>query len=174
MSEQKQKEFIDLYRPVHDQFERFCRARVYGNMEHGDLLNETLLVAFERLETIKNKDAFFSFLCGVAVRLLAKNHRKLSPIELPEGIQNSVIDPNLSPEQQMDLHALYAGLAQLGEDQRESLILFEISGFSIKEIAQIQNASESAVKLRLKRGRERLKALLSDNQLKEKGGQNGK
>jgi DNA-directed RNA polymerase specialized sigma24 family protein len=56
---------------------------------------------------------------------------------------------------------LYEALAQLPHEQRESIILFEISGFSIQEITVIQNASESAVKQRLKRGREKLMEILT-------------
>ncbi|PIZ05301.1 MAG: RNA polymerase subunit sigma-24, partial [Flavobacteriales bacterium CG_4_10_14_0_8_um_filter_32_5] len=50
------------------------------------------------------------------------------------------------------------------------IVLFEITGFSIKEIMEIQNSSESAVKQRLKRGREKLVELLtfeSDYKTKE-------
>jgi RNA polymerase sigma-70 factor (ECF subfamily) len=60
----------------------------------------------------------------------------------------------------MDIHFLYLALQQLPEEQRECIILFEISGFSIKEIAQTQQAGESAVKQRLKRGREKLIEIL--------------
>ena len=27
-----QNKFLTLYEPVHDKFDRFCRARVYGNI----------------------------------------------------------------------------------------------------------------------------------------------
>ena len=52
----KQEKFLQLYEPIHDRFERFCRARVYGKsceMEYSDLINETLLVAFEKTDTLK-------------------------------------------------------------------------------------------------------------------------
>ena len=62
MSKAKQQEFLDLYEPIHDRFERFCKARVYGNMEFQDLVNETLLVAFDKFETLKSKKAFLGFL----------------------------------------------------------------------------------------------------------------
>ena len=51
---------------------------------------------------------------------------------------------------------LHQALALLPDAQREAVILFEISGFNLKEVAEIQEASLSAVKQRLKRGRERL------------------
>ena len=69
-------------------------------------------------------------------------------------------DGQVEPELSADVHFLFAALAQLPEAQREAIILFEISGFSIKEIMEIQRAGESAVKQRLKRGRERLEEIL--------------
>jgi RNA polymerase sigma-70 factor (ECF subfamily) len=48
----------------------------------------------------------------------------------------------------------------------ECIILFEISGFSIKEIMGIQNSSEAAVKKRLSRGRMQLLALMQSLEIK--------
>jgi RNA polymerase sigma factor (sigma-70 family) len=59
------------------------------------------------------------------------------------------------------VHFLHVALAQLVEEQREAIILFEIAGFSIKEIVEIQAVSQSAVKQRLKRGREKLVEILT-------------
>lgn len=63
-NKQQQTYFLKLYEPVHDRFERFCRARVYGEMEYTDLMNETLLLAFEKINSLKSEQAFFSFLVG--------------------------------------------------------------------------------------------------------------
>lgn len=155
----KQEEFLALYEPVHERFERFCRARVYGNMEYRDLMNESLLVAFEKYETLRSNDAFLSFLIGISVRILSNHHKKKkesSITESEDGLvpgQNDGVDP--------DIHFLYEGLSHLNDAQRECLLLFEISGFNIKEIAAIQSVSEDAVKQRLKRGRDRLKKILT-------------
>jgi DNA-directed RNA polymerase specialized sigma24 family protein len=48
-------------------------------------------------------------------------------------------------------------LSALPEKQREAVVLFEIEGFSIEEVAKMQNAKISAVKSRLARGRARLR-----------------
>jgi RNA polymerase sigma-70 factor (ECF subfamily) len=56
---------------------------------------------------------------------------------------------------------LHKALAELSIQNREVLILFEITGLSIKEIALLQNLSEAAVKQRLKRSRELLRGLLT-------------
>jgi len=162
MSKKKQEQFLALYEPIHDRFERFCRARVYGNMDFRDLINETLLIAFEKFETLKTSDAFLSFLFGISVRILANKNRKNKEDELKEDkVLFSIKDQHADSSKSVDIYYLYQALAQLSEDQREAIILFEITGFSIKEITEIQQVSESAVKQRLKRGREKLTEILT-------------
>lgn len=161
MIKSKQQRFLALYEPIHDRFERFCRARVYGEMEYTDLMNETLLVAFEKFDSLKSEDSFLSYLFSTAVRLLANSNRKMKPERMQSMEKEQSIASSESTEHSMEVHLLHRALSELNEDQREALILFEITGFSIREVAGIQNASESAVKQRLKRGRERLGQILS-------------
>ncbi len=166
MSKKKQKEFLALYEPVHERFERFCRARVYGDMEYTDLINETLLRAYQKFETLKSKEAFLSFLFSISVRVLANTKRKKK--EEYHNFNDEAIrveDVNSNTDKNAEVFMLYKALAQLQEDQRESIILFEISGFSIKEIAAIQDTSESSVKQRLRRGRLKLRELLSPKEV---------
>jgi len=161
MIQSKQNRFLTLYEPVHDRFERFCRARVYGEMEYTDLMNETLLVAFEKFDSLKSDASFLSFLFSISVRLLANSKRKMKPERMkPNGEEQQVIASE-STEHSLEVQLLHRALSELNEDQREALILFEISGFSIREVSKIQDASESAVKQRLKRGREQLAKILS-------------
>ncbi len=162
MINKKQQEFLELYEPIHDRFERFCRARVYGNMEFRDLINESLLVAFENFHTLKSKKAFLSFLFTISVRILSNNNRKKKESHVNrEDKIISIRDVNANTDSDADVHFLYEALAKLSDDQRECIILFEISGFSIKEICAIQNSSQSAVKQRLKRGRKRLTEIMT-------------
>lgn len=165
----KQEKFLQLYEPIHDRFERFCRARVYGKsceMEYSDLINETLLVAFEKIDTLKSEKAFLSFLFGIAIRILSNHIKKKK--EERFSTENQVLkihDVNDQTQVNAEIHFLYEALDQLVVEQKESLILFEISGFSIKEIAALHHVTESAVKQRLKRGRENLLSILDDSSI---------
>ena len=158
MSKDKQVRFLLLYEPVHDRFERFCRARAYGEMDFKDLINDSLLIAFERFETLRSEQAFLSFLFSISVRILSNQHRKKREERQSEN-HDSIAD--IPQENQTDTYFLHLALAQLPVAQKECVILFEISGFKIKEIAEIQSVSEDAVKQRLKRGRERLQEILT-------------
>jgi len=45
---------MKIYEPFHAQFERFCKARVYGEMEYVDLINETMITAYQKFDVIKD------------------------------------------------------------------------------------------------------------------------
>lgn len=159
MKNQRHEEFLNAYEPVHPAFERFCRARVYGDMDYEDLMNETLIVAFEKFSSLRTPDSFLSFLIGISIRILANHSKKRKEI-IGNGLDVDIPDTSMNAEVWTDVHFLHKALRMLEDNQRECLILFEITGFSIKEIAAIQDSSESAIKQRLRRARMRLKEIL--------------
>lgn len=162
MNKEKQSEFLALYEPIHERFERFCRARVYGDMDYRDLMNETLLRAYQNFDTLRSKEAFLAFLFSISVRVLANNNRKKKEraIDLGDGTVQ-IQDNHQNTSSSTEVYMLHKAMAQLPEAQRECIILFEISGFNMKEIAAIQETSLSNVKQRLRRGRLKLKDILT-------------
>ena len=58
------------------------------------------------------------------------------------------------------LRTLYAALNELPDEYREAFILFEIEGNSLQEIAQMTDTSLNTIASRVRRSRERLRALL--------------
>lgn len=163
MSKSKKAAFMELYTPVHDRFERFCRARVYGDTDFKDLMHDTIVIAFEKFDNVEHPKAFLHFLFGISIRVLANTNRKQRLIHVSDEIQ-SVQDESTRADRNEDVHLLYGALSKLPEGQREALVLFEISGFSIAEIAELQNAGISAIKQRLARGRKALSELLNEKE----------
>lgn len=164
MSKSKNAAFMELYTPVHDRFERFCRARVYGDTDFKDLMHDAIIIAFEKFEKLEDPKAFLHFLFGISIRVLANTNRKQRLIHISDEAQ-SIPDESLRADRNEEIHLLYEALSKLPEQQREALVLFEISGFSIVEIAELQTSGISAVKQRLARGRKALLALLQENEL---------
>lgn len=160
MNTEKKKTFMLLYEPNHARFERFCKARVYGEMDFKDLMHDTVVIAFQKFDSLNDPKAFLSFLIGIAIRILANNKRKLDRSEMyVKDISFRDFEDELHVRK-MDADHLYAAMSLLPAVQRETLILFEILGYSIKEIADFHQAGESAVKQRLSRGRSALKEIL--------------
>lgn len=154
---------MELYEPVHGSFERFCKARSYGVCDFNDLMHDTLIIAFEQFDTLKNKEAFLSFLFSITNKVHANFRRKNKPMSFSEvtGIENSP-DHTFSIEKNFQHDELYEALNKLPIDYRNCIILFEIAGFSIKETAEIQECTIDALKQRLSRGRKMLMEALSE------------
>lgn len=171
MSKRKQDKFLLLYKGVHDRFERFCRARACGDMPYEDLMNESLLIAYQKIDTLQKEGSFLSFLIGISRRILANSQRKKKPLPaVDDSILSNYADPEDVMSKRMDVDLLHKALAFLPAEQREALILFEITGFSIKEIAQLNKSSDSAVKQRLSRGRKALANILKNKLSLKTGG----
>jgi RNA polymerase sigma-70 factor, ECF subfamily len=161
MKTEKQIEFMKLYEPVHNSFVRFCAAKAYGVMETGDLVNETILNAFADFEKLKEKKAFLSYLFSIACNVVNNTLRKKKVVSYTNEFDCQIEDKTQPVyETKSEIELLYKALNKLPDAQKEALILFEISGFSIKEISEIQKAGISSVKQRLKRGREKLSEIL--------------
>lgn len=162
MAENKKIAFMKLYEPVHEKFERFCKARVYGQLDYKDLMHDTIVIAYNKFDTIKEPKAFLHFLFGVAIRILSNNSKKKS-LDYTENLHQLefITNEKTDIERTIELEHLKIALSRLPEDQRETLLLFEIVGFSIKEISHLQQIGESAVKQRLSRGRQNLVQILS-------------
>lgn len=150
-----------LYEPVHERFERFCKARVYGEMDYKDLMHDTVVIAFEKFNPTVESASFLSFLFGIAIRVLSNNKKRTSKrLEHARSLSTSDFTDNQNVQRDEIAH-LYQALSTLPEIQKETIILFEIVGYSIKEIAELQSSSEGAIKQRLHRGRIELKRILS-------------
>ena len=159
----KQERFMQLYAPVHDRFERYCKTRAFGEFHFKDIMHDTLIVAFEKFDILKSQEAFLYFLFGIATRILSNQRKKMRPVYTDNlnshDFQLSTAETPV--ELQIEIQHLYQQLDKLDPDTRDCIILFEISGFSIKEIMTIQDAGESAVKQRLSRGRKQLTELMN-------------
>ncbi|MEM7298074.1 MAG: RNA polymerase sigma factor [Bacteroidota bacterium] len=166
MVNSKQSDFLRLYEPVHERFEKYCRASAYGGYPYEDLMNDCILKAYHKFESIRDHQVFLSFLIGISRRLLANASRKKKPELMPDAPK---ISGDGSTETTVKVQFLHWCLNQLPEPQKEVLVLFEIVGFSVKEIASSLEITESNVKKRLSRGRNKLKEVVEAEIENEKG-----
>ena len=158
------QEFLDTYQPLHGQFIRYCSSRAYGLIETEDLVQEAILAGLENYERIRNKQQLLGFLIGVANNIIRNKRRRLKfkghwDEQAFEKLQSRAPSPDIA----LDLHYLLKAMDQLPEKQKEAILLFEVSGFSIREVSEIQQSTESATKTRISRGRQKLKDLLAED-----------
>jgi len=162
----KEKEFMELYEPIHERFARYCDVKTKSKEEAKDLVNDTLIIAFEKFNEIREKKSLLYFLFGTAHNIyLNQQRRNKFKGEYTEELEINTVDSGIDPERQTDINLFYEKLAQLDSETEEIIILKEISGFQVKEVASIMNLTVSNVKVKLHRGRIRLKELYREPQL---------
>lgn len=165
MTNPKQKAFTEAYEACHDPFVRYCSALAFGKMDVEDLVQDVLLSAYRNFENIEKKDQLLHYLMRAARNRFSSFWRKPRyQDELLEKHSERLMSQGVSPEVLLDVQLLYRTLDQLPEMQRQAVVLFEISGFSMKEIAEIQGSNEGAVKTKISRGRQKLRMLLEEKE----------
>ena len=161
MSAEKQTAFMHAYARCHEPFLRYCSALAYGKMDVQDLVQDVLLSAFQRFEHIEKKDDLLHYLVKAArYRTISiwRLQRRSEAICEKQALRLRA--NGASPEMLVDVQLLYAELEKLPSSQRDALVLFEVSGLSMAEIAEIQQCSEGSVKTRVSRARAAVRAKL--------------
>lgn len=163
MSVSPNNKFLELYEPVHTPFVKYCRA-ISGNHDDAqDLVQDTIVTVLSGFDKINDLSAFKNYLFSVAGNLHRKRLRKnkfTGEIDADELM--AIRDMNQNPEAAADFRIMYDKMMKLPQKTSEALILFHISDLSLEDIQTIQGGSLSGVKLRLKRGREKLLKQLNE------------
>jgi RNA polymerase sigma-70 factor (ECF subfamily) len=157
---EKQQRFMALFQPAQPRLQRFVLAMTRDPERTKDIVGETILIAFQRFETLRHDGAFLSFLFTIATRVAHRNARTGSMTTLDSDEAGQLADPSTPADVAADIGRLHAALQLLPEKQREAVLLFEIAGFSTAEVRDVQGGTLVAVRVRLARGRKRLAALL--------------
>ena len=152
-----------LLGPIHLQAAATAR-RLSRSMHDGDdLYQEAVLRAHDKLQGLRDESRFRSWFFAVLLSVHRSRVRRprresvsleetLETRDEPVGDDGSVWD-----EERRRAERASRALAGLDPEQREAVVLHEIEGFSVEEIAEMQGVTSSAVKSRLARGREKLR-----------------
>ena len=133
-----------------------------------DLVQDTFLKLWKMRDEILDDDAAVSGLVFTIARNLRKNEtrdlrREVLTDEIPEDLDAASTPPAISPSDTIYLRRrLIAAFAKLPPLLREAYTLFQIAEMSISEIARETNATESLVKVRIHRAKNKLREILSD------------
>jgi RNA polymerase sigma-70 factor (ECF subfamily) len=157
----RQKEFMDRLRPIHRQLEKFILSMTRDRDDAHDLMQDTILIAWQRMDTLRDPAAFKTYLYTIASnrfkrRFVREKYFGVFSEELQDQLSTS--DP--SPERSTDASLVREALQRLPWKYREAIILYEINDLSIEEVRRIQGGTTSAVKVRLLRARRLLAKLL--------------
>lgn len=154
-----------LYKPIENRLSAYCRVVAKNETMALDLVQETLLAAFENFDKLRNSEAFIFYLFGIVRNCQSKHQRRSKFLGNQDEVKNSNIEiTDDSIELSFDIGLIRSSIASLNDEQRDVVLMFHIMGFSVKEIADNYSITEAAVKNRLMRGRDKLRQLLSDKE----------
>jgi RNA polymerase sigma-70 factor (ECF subfamily) len=161
--ERKHAAFLAAYDKCHEGFVRYCTALGYGKMDTEDLVQDVLLSAYHHFDEVREIDQLLHYLVRAARnRAVSRLRRRKYVPEVLERHADRLLAKGVSADQLVEVDLVYRAIDRLPVRQREALLLFEVSGFSIKEIAALQGSTSGAVKTKISRGREKVRRLLTD------------
>lgn len=152
--------FEQLFRDTRTDLLAYIVRRSESAEDAADVLAETYLVAWRKLDAIPTGERARLWLFGVARNLLLKGaSRRRSRHALVERLAGELrsAQPPHTPGEHARSAALRAALAALPERQREVVMLTAWEGLTPKQIADVTGTPVNIVRVRLHRARTRLK-----------------
>lgn len=144
--------FIEIIEKSTGQLYKVGRAILKNDDDIGDALQETIMIAYEKLHTLKEPKYFNTWLVRILINrcnyIISKNRKVIS-----------LDDVNTLTYKDNGFKSLELNEAinELKEDYRIAITLYYIMGFSVKEICSILDEKEGTIKSRLCRARNDLR-----------------
>ncbi len=142
---------------MHDRAAGFARSVCRSRADGDDLYQEAMLRALAKLDGLRDDGAFRGWLYRVIISVHRNRYRRsfwrrVLPLTEDRAGSEPALDETLGGAQRAR-----AALALLDHAQREAIVLHDLEGWRVEEIAELEGTSVSAIKSRLSRGRERLR-----------------
>ena len=152
------EQFIEIIKTEQEALRRFLLALCCGNRDEADdIAQDALVKAYLSLSKYEGT----TWLYRIAYNMFIDTNRCRRTMQPLDAIEKRE-DSSFAADREFRYQALYIALEQLPLKERTAILLFYLKGYSTREIADIVNATEDAVKKQLSRGRDKLKTLLKD------------
>ncbi|WP_242527989.1 RNA polymerase sigma factor [Allomuricauda sp. CAU 1633] len=156
-----------LFGRLYDRYAKMVYNKCYGfaksDGEAEDLTQDVFLQLFIKLKMFKGKSKFstwlYSFTYNFCVNYVNRNkQRKMRDQSVPVEATEYKLNAEIPDESLYEMKAekLKKALELISAEDKSLLLLKYQDGASIKELVSLMDIGESAVKMRLKRGKEKL------------------
>jgi RNA polymerase sigma factor (sigma-70 family) len=156
--------FEELYRGYYDRLSRFLLKRIHRPHLVEEVLNDTLMVVWNRPDSFKGDSKLSTWIFAIAYRKSMKalrNHQ--DPIEDEEAEARASPDP--SPEDRFgrtrNKALLQQAMAELSPEHRQVLELTYFAEIGYQEISEIMSCPVGTVKTRMFHARRQLRRRLA-------------
>ncbi len=158
--DERRRRFEEIYSACHDPVLGYVMRRTENGHDAADVLAETFLVAWRRLDDVPAGERARPWLYGVARRVLANHHRgerRRTALgdRLRAELSEAATAPATTTLATTGLDGVGAAFRHLSDDDRELLSLVGWEGLDAGQIAIALGCSRNAVRIRLHRARRR-------------------
>ena len=163
---QKNVYFEHLYERYVDKVYRKCLSFVKDKARAEDFTHDIFIKLITRVGSFKETSKFSTWLFSITYNYCMDQIRiekKMAESDLEDDIDIAEDEPEDLEEMAMEAQQLRKSLDSISPDERSILLMKYQDDFSIKDIAETFNLTESAVKMRLKRTKEKLKKHYFEN-----------
>lgn len=154
-------QFTTLVESTQRPLRRFLAALCCGDLPLADdLAQETYMKAYLASDTFRDPERFTAWLRRIAYNCFISHCRRERPSDPIDLV--AARDSGNRADDSFRYQNLYMALDRLGHNERTAIVLFYIDGCQIKEIAEIMQSTQPAIRQMLSRGRTHLKNFLQD------------
>ncbi|KGN39231.1 RNA polymerase sigma factor [Knoellia subterranea] len=144
----------------------YAVRRVVDPADAADVVAETYLVAWRRLDDVPQGDEARPWLFGVARKVLANHHRgERRRVALADRLRDHLVEEVVPAFELADAGEeapVLRAMRRLPDDDRELLRLVAWEELARDEIAVVMGRSRATVRVRLHRARKRLEKLMGE------------
>ena len=139
-----------------------------------DAISNTTIIVFEKISSLRKEEFFKTWLTRILINECYKIYNQNKKIIYLENCNSETIE-NLSFTDKDRLGEIDTKnlIQTLGKDLKETVTLYYLENFSVKEISGILEIPEGTVKSRLSRARKELEKILVKNEETERRDLNG-
>lgn len=154
------EQFIAHVEGTQRAFRRFLVALCCGDSQLADdIAQEAYMKAYLSCDSFKNPDKFNAWIFRIGYTTFI-NHKR-SERMFADYDAAGCVSTGDTADDAFKYQDLYEALNRLPDKERTSVLLFYMEGYAVKEIAEIVDVSQDAVRQHLSRGRNHLRSLLS-------------
>lgn len=158
--------FYELIQPIHADLYRMAYAYVQNEVDAVDILQQAMIQAFERIDSLKEPSYFKTWMIRIVINCsktyLAKT-KKLDVTDPLELVDVQVVSHTYQ-EEEIDL---WGALQSLDEKYKTVLLLRFYQDYTVPEVANILEMPLGTVKTNIRRGLMQLKQKLKGVYLDE-------
>ena len=148
-----------MWREYRATLHRFIRKRINDPIIAEDLVQDVLIKAYSQLDRLEKKEKLLPWLYQITRNVMVDHFRENKPAQ---GIDKALLVENVDMDGAAERElacCVLPFIQQLPLPYQQAVMLSEIDGVKLKQVARQQGISLSGAKSRVQRGRQMLKTM---------------